>query len=54
MFGAKWNEWFANKWFELLKKGAARADFEDGDAAIGLMRYKEKEPAMRVIVPEVV
>ena len=43
-FGAKWDGWFANNWFELLKKNAARADFEDGDAAIGLMRYKEKEP----------
>ncbi len=44
-FGAKWGEWFANGWFETLENLASLKDvYEDGDAYVGLMRYKEGEP----------
>ncbi|HOB20694.1 MAG TPA: GyrI-like domain-containing protein [Candidatus Atribacteria bacterium] len=44
-FGAIWGEWFANGWFETLENLASLKDvYEDGDAYIGLMRYKEGEP----------
>lgn len=44
-----WSEWFANDWFTLIentmdKTGKVLQDYEDWDAYIGLMRYKEKAP----------
>lgn len=43
-FGMLWDEWFANGWFEKLEKECEIATCEDGDAYIGLMRWKEGEP----------
>jgi len=48
-FGSKWNEWLQNKWFDTLEEAYGGREvsqqlFTDGDAAIGLMRYKEGEP----------
>jgi hypothetical protein len=44
-FGKQWEEWFSHGWFEVLEKNCdAKAVYEDGDAYIGLMRWKEGEP----------
>lgn len=44
-FGEQWREWFANGWFEELEKNSsAKSIYEDGDATIGLMRWKDGEP----------
>jgi hypothetical protein len=46
-FGVKWGEWFENGWFGTLEnqKGGGMKDiYEDGDAAIGLMRGGHGEP----------
>ena len=44
-FGKLWGDWFANGWFEPLEKSFnVKALYEDGDAYIGLMRFKEGEP----------
>ena len=45
-FGAQWGEWFANGRFEVLEKtcGSLKNVYEDGDAYIGLMRWKDGEP----------
>ena len=48
-FGAKWGEWFDNKWFEAIEKqiggkAASNSICEDGDSYIGLMRDKHDEP----------
>lgn len=45
-FGAKWDEWFRNGWFDILEKlvDDTKQTYEDGDAYIGLMRWKENEP----------
>ncbi|MFD1177968.1 AraC family transcriptional regulator [Paenibacillus puldeungensis] len=46
-FGAKWGEWFANNRFEAIEKqvkGSMKDIYEDQDAYIGLMRWKEGEP----------
>lgn len=45
-FGAQWQEWFAKGRFDTIEKecGALREVYEDGDAYIGLMRWKEGEP----------
>ena len=46
-FGAKWEEWFANGWFDaidsVIDKNAG-AICEDGDAPVGLQRWKDDEP----------
>lgn len=41
-FGMQWGQWFENSWFAPLEPLAA--DFEDGGAYIGLMRWKDGEP----------
>lgn len=46
-FGAKWGEWFSNSWFAIIEKQTStslKEIYEDGDAYIGLMRWKEGEP----------
>lgn len=46
-FGAKWGEWFSNDWFAIIEKQTTftlKEIYEDGDAYIGLMRWKEGEP----------
>ena len=44
-FAHKWAEWFAQGWFaELQSTFDPKALYEDGDATIGLMRWKEGEP----------
>ncbi len=44
-FGRQWETWFANNWFEPLEKSFDRTSFyEDSDAYIGLMRWKDGEP----------
>jgi len=46
-FSAKWDEWFKNDWFAVIEKCInARLDeaYQDGDAYIGLMRWKKGEP----------
>ncbi len=48
-FGARWGEWDANGWMVALTQHlngvpGGRLDVEDGDACIGLMRWKEDEP----------
>ena len=46
-FGAKWGEWFGNDWFRVIEKQIdvdVKEIYEDGDAYIGLMRWKEGEP----------
>ncbi|MCX7772234.1 MAG: hypothetical protein N2376_03875 [Clostridia bacterium] len=45
-FGDKWGEWFSNGWFGLMENQISiklTAIYEDGDAYIGLMRWKEGE-----------
>ena len=39
-FGKQYEEWFNNGWFKLLEDRCPKADFEDADACIGLMRWK--------------
>ena len=46
-FGSKWGEWFANDRFsklEALITEELRNSYEDTDAYLGLMRWKEGEP----------
>lgn len=44
-FGPYWGEWFSKGWFgELEKNVDMKAGYEDGDAYIGLMRWKDGEP----------
>lgn len=46
-FGAKWGEWFNNGWFDVIEKQvnvSIKEIYEDGDAYIGLMRWKDGEP----------
>lgn len=48
-FGSKWDEWIQNGWFEPIERQAGgterlKAWMEDGEASIGLMRWKEGEP----------
>lgn len=43
-FGGLWGDWFQNGWFDLLEKkcgGDLKGVYEDGDAYIGLERFKE-------------
>jgi len=42
-FGKQWEDWFKNGWNTLLEESCPKADFEDADAYIGLMRIKECE-----------
>ena len=42
-FGKQWGDWFKLGWCEQLEAHSPRADFEDADAYIGLMRIKECE-----------
>jgi len=42
-FGKQWGEWHENGWFKLLEDACPKADFEDADAHIGLMRWKEND-----------
>lgn len=43
--GKRWREWFSKGWFEEPERSCdPRLDHEDGDATIGLMRWKEGEP----------
>lgn len=47
MFGAVWGTWFANNWFAPLENqigDAWKGVYEDSDAYVGLMRWKEGEP----------
>ena len=46
-FGKLWDDWFSSGWFDQLEKkmnGNLKSIYEDGDAYIGLMRFKEGEP----------
>jgi hypothetical protein len=46
-FGSKWNEWWQNGWFDILTKQIGMTfdeSHEDGDAYLGLMRWKKNEP----------
>ncbi len=44
-FGKQWGQWFSNAWFEELQRSCdPRIAYEDGDATIGLMRWKQGEP----------
>jgi len=46
-FGKYWCEWHEKGWFELIEKQTnkdLKSIYEDGDAYIGLMRWKEGEP----------
>ncbi|HBP38629.1 MAG TPA: hypothetical protein DD640_07805 [Clostridiales bacterium] len=46
-FGKQWEEWFANGWFivlEGLAVGKSKDLYPDGDAYLGLMRWKAGEP----------
>ena len=40
-FGKQWDDWFKLGWCEQLEAHGPKADFEDSDAYIGLMRIKE-------------
>ena len=42
-FGSQWGEWFKNGWLKELEAVCKAPDFEDGDACIGLMRWKNGE-----------
>ena len=45
-FAAHWGEWFKQGWFEKLQSTFdPKALYEDGDATVGLMRWKEEEPS---------
>ncbi|MDR2688018.1 MAG: hypothetical protein LBB75_09710 [Oscillospiraceae bacterium] len=39
-FGKQWEAWHENGWFKLLEESCPKADFEDADAHIGLMRWR--------------
>jgi len=39
-FGEQWGEWFKNERFKFLEENCPKADFEDSEACIGLMRWK--------------
>ncbi|WP_438444893.1 GyrI-like domain-containing protein [Gorillibacterium sp. sgz5001074] len=48
-FGQQWGEWLQNGWFQVIERQAGgperlRSLYEDGDAYIGLMRWKDGEP----------
>lgn len=48
-FGRQWDEWFKNGWFGLIEQAAGGEKachdlYEDGDAYLGLMRYRDDEP----------
>ena len=48
-FGFAWKQWITNNWFEPIEKAAGgreacQAIYEDGNACLGYMRYKEGEP----------
>lgn len=50
-FGAKWGEWFTRGWIDILEKKADNnlkklfgENYGDGDAYLGLMRWREGEP----------
>ncbi len=46
-FSAKWGEWFNNEWFAVIEKEmdiSFKDTYEDSDAYIGLMRWKDGEP----------
>ncbi|MDR0286606.1 MAG: hypothetical protein LBI03_02705 [Clostridiales bacterium] len=46
-FSAKWGEWHSKGWFGIVEKqkdGQLKDIYEDGDAYIGLMRWKDGEP----------
>ena len=46
-FGARWDEWFTNGWFGEIKNQidkTAKTVCDDGDAPIGLQRWKNGEP----------
>jgi len=44
-FGKYWGDWFQNGWFDVIvKERNLKSMYEDGDAYIGLMRWKEGEP----------
>jgi hypothetical protein len=47
-FGAKWGEAFAENLFGPLEKACGNW-YEDADAYVGLMRYREGEPMMYAI-----
>jgi hypothetical protein len=45
--GKIWGDWWDNGWFEIIEKQIdfkMNTVFENGDATIGLMRFKENEP----------
>ena len=47
MFGSKWSEWSQNGWFDILERLTGvniNEIYQDSDAYLGLMRWKEKEP----------
>jgi hypothetical protein len=47
LFGKCWEVWFQNGWFGLIEKqfaGDLKNLYEDSDACIGLMRWKDGEP----------
>ncbi len=45
-FSIKWNEWFSNNWFSFEKEvnQTFKETYEDWDAYIGLIRWKEGDP----------
>ncbi len=46
-FGQKWGQWFQNNLFQPLEQLVTeelKGQYEDSDAYVGLMRYKEGEP----------
>lgn len=48
-FGSQWDKWFEKGWFALIEQAAGGEEkchslYEDGDAYIGMMRYKDGEP----------
>ena len=46
-FGKQWDEWFANNWFAVIENqagGKIKELYPDGDAYLGLMRWKTGEP----------
>jgi hypothetical protein len=46
-FGKYWGDWFQNGWFDIIEKQIGKSIktiYEDGDAYIGLEKYKEGEP----------
>jgi len=47
MFGSLWGEWFSNNWFDEIENQidkTAKAVCDDGNAFIGLQRWKDNEP----------